>query len=114
MSFETTQRIIMVPASMLAQVDAYRQQYGEMCPVSAKPNAPQIRTLLAHYDGQSGIMRAGIMPTNVTAPRLTNGKYAISGYWTEAVHEAWERGDIDAEEITLEQLFTLTPQTTEI
>lgn len=109
MSFETTSRIIMVPASMMEQVETYRQQYGELCPVSAKPNAEQVLSLLGHLDGQSGIIRAGQMPTSVSARKLTNGKYAVSGYWTVAVREAWENGDIEAEEITSEQLQNLTP-----
>ena len=99
------------PAVEMANLEAYRELYGVMLPTSAKPDAPTVKCLLGHHDGQSGIIRAGEMPTTVSARLLTDGRYAVAGYWSLPLKAAWEAGDVQAEELTVEQLQSLTPQT---
>lgn len=110
MSFESTPRIMAFPASEIASLATYRELYGDDLPVSAKSNAPQVKTLLGHSDGQSGIIRAGAMPTTVSATQLTDGRYAVSGLWSLKLKEAWDAGDVVATELTLNEFMGLLPQ----
>lgn len=111
MKTESHSRIMAFPAFEMANLDAYREAYGVDLPESARPDAPTHKCLLGHYDGQSGIIRAGEMPTTVSARTLTDGRYAVSGCWSIPLRDAWKAGDVQAEELTVEQLQSLTPQT---
>ena len=111
MNTESISRIMAFPAPEMARLSEYRNTYGVEIPTSAKPDAPTIKCLLGHQDGQSGIIRAGSMPTTVSARLLTDGRYAVSGCWSLPLKAAWEAGDVQAEELTVEQLQSLTPQT---
>ena len=109
-AFDTQSLIVAFPASEMAQLESYRALYGEPLPLSAKTEE-QVITLLGHADGQSGILRAGMMPTSVSARLLTDGRYAVAGHWSLALKAAWEAGDVQAEILTAEQLQALTPET---
>ena len=110
MNFDTTSLIVAFPASEMAQIEAHREQYGADLPESAKPGAVTVNTLLGHMDGVSGILRAGMAPSTVSARTLTDGRYAVAGYWSMALKAAWEAGNIQAEILTPEQLNELTPE----
>ena len=109
MSFDTSSLIVAFPAVEMARISDHRNAYGADLPTSGKPGAPVVKTLLGHDDGQSGILRAGMMPTTVTARALTDGRYAVAGHWSLAIKAAWEAGDVQAEILTPEQLQSLTP-----
>ena len=110
MHFDTHSLIVAFPASEMARIEQHRETYGADLPESAKPDAEMIKTLLGHMDGVSGILRAGMAPTTVSARTLTDGRYAVAGHWSLALKAAWEAGDIQAEILTPEQLNALTPE----
>ena len=111
MNTESTPRIMAFPPQEMAQLEAHRQAYGVDLPESAKPDAPMVKCLLGHLDGQSGIIRAGQAPTTVSARLLTDGRYAVSGCWSLPLKAAWESGAVDATELTEQELTELTPKT---
>lgn len=103
MNFDTQSLIVAFPASEMANLQAYRSLYGS--------EIGGVITLLCHLDNaDKGTFRPGQMPTTVTARVLTDGRYAVAGYWSLPLKEAWEQGDIQAEILTAEQLQSLTPQ----
>lgn len=112
MNFETTTRIMAFPASEMAWISEHRNAYGADLPTSGDRHSETVRTLLGHIDIQCPDgLRAGEMPTTVTARQLTDGRYVVAGCWSLALKDAWEAGQVQAEELTIEQLQDLTPTT---
>jgi len=56
------------------------------------------------------VRRAGLSPSTVTARPLTDGRYAVAGYWSLALKAAWESGNVQAEELSEADLQALTPE----
>jgi hypothetical protein len=103
MHFDTTCLIAAFPASELARMGEYRDAYGADC--------NGVHTLLVHLDNyERGTFRPGQMPTTVSARVLTDGRYAVAGYWSLALKAAWEAGIVQAEILTPDQLQALTPE----
>jgi len=103
MNFDTQSLIVAFPPSEMANLQAYRVLYGS--------EIDGVQTLLCHLDNADKCTyRPGQMPTTVTARKLTDGRYAVAGYWSLPIKEAWEQGDIQAEILTPEQLQSLTPE----
>ena len=112
MHFDTETLIVAFPAIEMAKLETYRNQYGADLPTSGNRHSVTVKTLLAHDDlGCLDGLRAGLMPTTVTARHLTDGRYAVAGKWSIALKSAWEARDVQAEILTVEQLQSLTPQT---
>ena len=96
----------------MANLEAYRNLYGTDLPTSGNRHSVTVKTLLAHDDlGCPDGLRAGMMPTTVTARTLTDGRYAVAGHWSLALKSAWENWDVQAEILTTETLNELTPTT---
>jgi hypothetical protein len=111
MNFDTETLIVAFPPSEMANLEAYRNLYGADLPTSGNRHRVTVKTLLAHDDlGCPDGLRAGMMPTTVSARSLTDGRYAVAGKWSLALKDAWENGDVQAEILTVEQLQSLTPQ----
>ena len=105
MPFDMQSLIAAFPPSELARMGEYRDSYGADC--------NGFHTLLDHLDNyERGTFRAGQMPTTVSARLLTDGRFAVAGYWSLALKAAWEAGVVQAEILTPEQLQALTPEAT--
>jgi hypothetical protein len=103
MHFDTQSLIAAFPASELARMGQHRDAYGADC--------NGVHTLLVHLDNyERGTFRPGQMPTTVSARVLTDGRYAVAGYWSLALKAAWEAGIVQAEILTPDQLQALTPE----
>lgn len=110
MSFDPTARIAAFPPATLANLPQLVQQYGAMCAIRpSDPSAGQVKTLLAHYDGVTGQLRAGEIGISVQPVRLTDNRIAVAGHWTTAIKTAWEQGEITADELTIAEMQALMP-----
>jgi hypothetical protein len=112
MHFDTETLIVAFPPSEMANLEAYRNLYGADLPTSGNRHSVTVKTLLAHDDlGCPDGLRAGMMPTTVSARSLTDGRYAVAGKWSLALKAAWKAGNVQAEIISTETLNSLTPTT---
>ena len=103
MHFDTQCLIAAFPGSELTRMGEHREAYGADC--------NGVNTLLVHLDNyERGTFRPGSMPTTVSARVLTDGRFAVAGYWSLALKAAWEAGIVQAEIITADQLQALTPE----
>ena len=109
--FETSPRILAFPAIVLDQVSALTEAYGAALPlVPKKPDSPLTVCLAGGLDREgSDDLRALDFPTTANTTALTDGRHAYMGYWSKAAIAAVNNGDVEAEELTLEQLQSLTP-----
>jgi len=99
------------PVSELVRIEEVRDLYGADLPTYGDLDAPVVRTLLGHRDDMCPDgLRAGLSPSTVTARPLTDGRYAVAGYWSLALKAAWESGNVQAEELSEADLQALTPE----
>jgi hypothetical protein len=108
-NFETTERIIAVPAeavgTMFPQLLA---QYGEELPDAGR----SILTIGGHWDDaqQTRIRAASLTDGTITSQPLTDGRLAYRCLWQSDLATAFDAGEIDAvEQLTEEQLTNLIP-----
>ena len=109
--FETSPRILAFPAIVLEQVSALTEAYGAALPlVPKKPDSTLVVCLAGGLDREgSDDLRALDFPTTATTIALTDGRHAYMGYWSKAAISAVNNGVVEAEELTIEQLKSLTP-----
>lgn len=110
MSFESTERIFAIPAAILANAENYRLAYGGQL----QNGLQTVVTLLGYKDRtDSDELRAGMLNVDVRPILLTNGKYAVHGYWATGLVTKWQNdkasnGELkDVDEITFQQLNEL-------
>jgi hypothetical protein len=108
-NFETTERIIAVPAeavgTMFPQLLA---QYGQELPDAGR----NVLTIGGHYDdaAKSRIRAASLTDGTITGQPLTDGRVAFRCLWQADLAAAFDAGEIEGvEQITAEQLADLTP-----
>jgi hypothetical protein len=110
-NFETTERIIAVPAEAVATMfPQLLAQYGQELPDAGR----NVLTIGGHYDdaAKSRIRAASLADGTITGQPLTDGRLAFRCLWQADLAAAFDNGDITGvEELTQEQLASLTPQT---
>lgn len=110
MSFETSERWAAFDPSLFENLPALISQYGSV----ANDGPEQFATLLAFYDdtARTRLRAAWYDPNNpddntLSPVVLTDGRVAVYGLWSAALVAAWQAGEIEAEELTAEQVETL-------
>jgi hypothetical protein len=109
-NFETTERIIAVPAAAVGTMfPTLLAQYGQELPDAGR----SILTIGGHYDDaqKTRIRAASLTDGTITGQPLTDGRLAFRCLWQADLAAAFDAGEIDGvEQLTEEQLSTLTPQ----
>jgi hypothetical protein len=109
-NFETTERIIAVPAQALGTMfPDLLAQYGDELPDAGR----SILTIGGHWDNseKTRIRAASLTDGTITGQPLTDGRLAFRCLWQADLAAAFDAGEIDGvEELTSEQLADLTPQ----
>ena len=110
MPYETTERTIAVQSSAVATLfPALNAQYGE----ELSYGSGITRTIGAFWNDaeQTSIYAASMERGNIAPTVLTDGRLAYRCLWQTDLAAAFDRGDIQGvEELTNEQLASLTPQ----
>lgn len=111
MSFEHTERIIAVtPQQAQTLFPQLLEQYGE----DLSYGSGAIRTIGAFWNDaeKTSIFAASIERGNISPYQLTDGRIAYRCLWQFDLAAAFDAGEIEgAEQLTEEQLASLTPQT---
>ena len=108
--FDTTIRYFAFSPALLANADAMRDAYGAMANTAPDHNGVEIQTMLCGLDNvQTGKLRALHLGVTAIPIGLIDERQCLSGYWALAAVDAFNSGDIDAEELTLEEVKALTP-----
>jgi hypothetical protein len=110
-NFETTERIIAVPAEAVATMfPQLLAQYGQELPDAGR----SVLTIGGHYDdtAKSRIRAASLTDGTITGIPLTDGRVAFRCLWQADLAADFDAGEIGGvEQLTEEQLASLTPQT---
>jgi hypothetical protein len=109
-NFETTERIIAVPAQAVATMfPQLLAQYGQEL-----PDGPRKIVTIGGFYGDSArtiIGAASLTDGTITGMPLTDGRVAFTCLWQADLAGAFDRGEIEGvEELTEQQLADLTPQ----
>ncbi len=108
-NFETTERIIAVPAEAVGTMfPTLLAQYGQELPDGNR----QILTIGGHWDdvAKTRIRAASLHDGTITGQPLTNGKLAFRCLWQSDLAKDFDDGKIaGVEELTQEQLTALAP-----
>ena len=108
-NFETTERIIAVPADAVATMfPQLLAQYGQELPDAGR----SILTLGGHWDdaAKTRIRAASLADGTITGMTLTDGRLAFRCLWQADLAAAFDNGDIPgAEQLTEQQLAELLP-----
>jgi hypothetical protein len=109
-NFETTERIIAVPASAVSTMfPTLLAQYGQELPDAGR----SILTIGGHWDdaAKTRIRAASLTDGTITGQPLTDGRLAFRCLWQANLAAAFDAGEITgAEQLTEQQLSSLTPQ----
>jgi len=110
MSFDTTYRYFAFSPAILASATALRDGFGDLANTAPDANGVEIQTLLCGLDNSdTGKLRALTLGVTAVPLVLSDGRYCLGGYWTDVVKSAFESGQIEGEELTVEQVKALTP-----
>ena len=106
-NFETTERIIAVPAEAVATMfPDLLAQYGQELPDAGR----SILTIGGHWDDadKTRIRAASLTDGTITGQPLTDGRLAFRCLWQADLAAAFDAGEIDGvEELTEEELASL-------
>ncbi len=109
-NFETTERIIAVPAEAVGTMfPELLAQYGQELPDAGR----SILTIGGHHDdaAKTRIRAASLTDGTITGQPLTDGRLAFRCLWQADLAAAFDAGEIDGvEQLTEEQLSALIPQ----
>jgi len=109
-NFETTERIIAVPAEAAATMfPNLLAQYGRELPDAGR----SILTIGGHWDdaAKTRIRAASLTDGTITGQPLTDGRLAFRALWQADLAAAFDAGEIEgAAQLTEEQLSALVPQ----
>ena len=109
--FDTTIRYFAFSPALLAAATSMRAMYGANG--STAPDHKKgisISTLLCGLDNaDTGKLRAMALGVDAIPITLTDGRYALGGYWTVAAVEAFETGELEGEELTELEVRALMP-----
>lgn len=111
MPFNQEIRYFAFSASVMATANDLREQYGDIANTAPDHNGEDVKTLLCGLDNSvTGKFRATVLGITAVPAILTDGRYCLGGFWSKAVIAAFESGEIEGSEITLEELRLLTPK----
>jgi hypothetical protein len=109
-NFETTERIIAVPAQAVGTMfPDLLAQYGDELPDAGR----SVLTIGGHWDNaeKTRIRAASLTDGTITGQPLTDGRLAFRCLWQTDLAAAFDAGEIEgAEQLTEQQLSSLTPQ----
>jgi len=107
MPFDSTYRYLAFDAALLNRVGALRDELGDLAETRAGNG--QVKTLLCGPDNSDkGSIRAGVLRSTIVPVNLSDGRLCIGGYWSLAVIAKFKSGEIDGEELTADQVKSLT------
>ena len=111
MPFNQQKRYFAFAASVLADADALREEYGDIANTAPDHKGEDVKTLLCGLDNSdTGKLRASVLGVTAIPLKLSDGRYCLGGFWAQSVIDAFESGDIEGEELTAEEVKSLTPQ----
>lgn len=114
MSYELTDRIIAVaPEAVDTLFPQLLTQYGEALPDAGR----QVHTIGGHWDdaAKTRIRAASLTDGTITGQPLTDGRVAFRCLWQSDLAKDFDDGKIlGVEELTQEQLESLTPNPEEL
>jgi hypothetical protein len=111
MSFDTTVRYFAFDAALLADAETLRGSLGDLASTAPDHNGQDVQTLLCGLDNaDTGKLRALVLGQTAIPLTLTDGRLCLGGHWATGVKAAFEGGQIEGEELTAEQVKSLTPQ----
>ena len=110
--FDDQFKYLAFSASTLANVDNLRDEFGAMASTAPDHKDGEIiKTLLCGMDNSdTGKYRAATLGVDAVPIQLSDGRYCLGGHWSIDVINAFEADEIEGEEITVEQVKALTPQ----
>lgn len=112
MPFNQQKRYFAFTASVLADADALREEYGDIANTAPDHKGIDVKTLLCGLDNSdTGKLRASVLGATAIPLRLTDGRFCLGGFWTVSIVEAFDLGHIDGEELTSSQVKSLSPET---
>lgn len=110
--FDTQKRYLAFGAELLADIDNIRDEFGATASTAPDHKGGEIiKTLLCGLDNSdTGKYRAATLGVTAIPMQLSDGRYFLGGYWSIDVINAFEANEIEGEELTVEQVKALTPQ----
>lgn len=114
--FDATTRFFAFPLAELGRIGELVAAYGsDLNDTPKDPNSPTTRCLAGGLDREGSTdLRSMDYPTTATTVQLIDGRHAAIGCWTLAIMEAVTLGEIEAEELTLEEFKSLRFEETDI
>lgn len=110
MPFDTTERYFAFPQTLLANADKVRTVYGSFGNTAPTADGKRKKTLLCGLDNHdTGKLRALVLGVDAIPIPLSDGRLFLSGYWSDKVIAAFESGEIEGEELTIEEVKSLMP-----
>lgn len=112
MPFDTTARAYAFDAALLGQAGSLRGALGEFADTLPAKKEGNIKTLLCGLDhSEKGGFRALELGKTAVPIYLTDGRACLIGYWSLALKEQIDSGAITAEEIQIQDIKNLIPDT---
>lgn len=107
MNFSTTFRTFAFPESIVEQLHAFTEQFGE----EATDGLLTVKTIACGWDDSEHTrLRALRFPKTVSLTDLTDGRKSYTALWSLRLLEAFEAGLIpDLQELTTEEMQALLP-----
>jgi len=111
MPFNQQKRYFAFSGSVLAAANSLREQYGDIASTAPDHKGGEdVKTLLCGLDNSdTGKLRAAVLGVTAMPLALTDGRYCLGGFWSEAAIAAFESGEVDGGEITVDEVKALTP-----
>lgn len=113
-AFDTTKRFFAFSPATLQSATALRNGFGKVANTAPDHNGVEVKTLLCALDNvQTGKFRALELGVTAIPLLLADGRYFLGGFWSVAAIDAFESGEIQGSEITVNEIKLLT-QTQEL
>jgi len=110
MLFNQQKRYLAFAPPVLADADSLREEYGAIANTAPDHKGEDIKTLLCCLDNSdTGKLRAMVLGVTAVPIALVDGRFCLGGFWSQAVIDAFESGEIEGEELTVEEVKSLTP-----
>lgn len=109
MHFDSQYRYLSFRHDVLASADQLRDAYGAMANTAPDSSGELVKTLLCSRDkAESETLRALELGVTAVPIPLSNGSYCLGGFWSKTVIAAFESGEINGEELTANEVKTLS------
>ena len=109
MPFDSQYRYLAFSAETLQSASLLRDGFGDLANTAPDARGRKVKTLLCSKDKSSGgKLRALELGVSANPISLSDGRFCLGGFWSDGAIAAFEAGDIAGEELTREQVRSLT------